>query len=43
MDLEGHQYGDFDRWAAESGNDGHSIFADPAFTDAPRGRLLDLG
>ena len=30
-------YGNFDRWAAESGNDRHSSFADPMFTDAANG------
>jgi hypothetical protein len=34
---KGHQHGDFDRWAAASGNDAHSTFADPEFTDAPGG------
>jgi hypothetical protein len=31
---KGQQYGDFDAWAKASGNDGHSTFADPGFTDA---------
>jgi hypothetical protein len=26
-------YGEFERWSARSGNDGHSEFADPAFVD----------
>jgi hypothetical protein len=30
-------YGNFDRWAAKSGNDPHSSFADPKFTDAANG------
>ena len=34
---KGRGYGDFDTWAAESGNDRHSSFADPMFTDAAAG------
>jgi hypothetical protein len=31
---KGVDYGDFERWSARSGNDGHSEFADPAFVNA---------
>jgi hypothetical protein len=31
------QYGDFDAWSAQSGNDRRSMFADPRFTDASSG------
>jgi hypothetical protein len=34
---KGHPYRDFAAWTAASGNDRHSTFADPAFTDAPGG------
>jgi NPCBM/NEW2 domain/Right handed beta helix region len=30
---KGVAYGDFERWSARSGNDGHSAFADPAFVN----------
>jgi hypothetical protein len=31
---KGAGYGDFDSWSSQSGNDGLSTFADPAFSDA---------
>lgn len=34
---KGRQYGTFDAWAEASGNDRHSQFADPGFTDAAAG------
>jgi NPCBM/NEW2 domain-containing protein len=34
---KGHEYGTFDAWAEASGNDRHSRFADPEFTDAAAG------
>jgi hypothetical protein len=30
---KGREYADFDAWSARSGNDGHSMFVDPVFTD----------
>jgi len=32
-EWKGVGYGEFERWSARSGNDGHSAFADPQFVD----------